>query len=180
MTSKLVTDLLAKEGLLRLLEERAEGVVPAGAATNALLERAEILALGAAADAARRRECPDEVRIYVPSAPAASDELVVVGHGAPRGTALLRLVAKERLTGPVGRRIVVDLAGAAFIDSTVLGVLLKTLTRLDAGGGGLVLVSNDRRILKVFEVTGLARVFRIEPTLTGAVAAVIGDQGALQ
>jgi len=86
----------------------------------------------------------------------------------------------SELTAAGARRIVVDLAGAAFIDSTVLGVLLKTLTRLDAGGGGLVLVSNDRRILKVFEVTGLARVFRIEPTLTGAVAAVIGDQGALQ
>ena len=84
------------------------------------------------------------------------------------------------LTAAGAHRIVVDLAGAAFIDSTVLGVLLKTLTRLDAGGGDLVLVSNDRRILKVFEITGLKRVFRIEPTLTAAVAAVIGDGGVLQ
>src|SRR2546422_907733 len=52
----------------------------------------------------------------------------------------------SELTAAGARRIVVDLAGAAFIDSTVLGVLLKTLTRLDAGGGGLVLVSNDRRV----------------------------------
>jgi len=86
----------------------------------------------------------------------------------------------SELTAAGARRIVVDLAGAAFIDSTVLGVLLKTLTRLDARGGDLVLVSSDRRILKVFEITGLVRVFRIEPTLTAAVAAVIGDQGVLQ
>ncbi len=86
----------------------------------------------------------------------------------------------SELTAAGARRIVVDLAGAAFIDSTVLGVLLKTLTRLDARGGDLVLVSSDRRILKVFEITGLVRAFRIEPTLTAAVAAVIGDQGVLQ
>jgi len=83
------------------------------------------------------------------------------------------------LTAAGARRIVVDLASAAFIDSTVLGVLLKTLARLEAGGGDLVLVSNDRRILKVFEITGLARVFRIEPTLTDGVAAVIGDRGVV-
>ena len=84
------------------------------------------------------------------------------------------------LTAAGARRIVVDLAGAAFIDSTVLGVLLKTLTRLDAGGGNLVLVSNDRRILRVFEITGLWRVFRIEPTLTAGVAAVISEGEVLQ
>ena len=71
------------------------------------------------------------------------------------------------------RRVVIDLAGAAFIDSTVLGVLLKALTRLDAGGGELVLVSDDRRILKLLEVTGLGRVFRIEPTLTDAIAVLV-------
>jgi anti-sigma B factor antagonist len=81
------------------------------------------------------------------------------------------------LTANGARRVVVDLAGAAFIDSTVLGVLLKALTRLDAGGGKLVLVSDDRRILKIFEVTGLGRVFRISPTLTDAIELVVGRDG---
>ena len=81
--------------------------------------------------------------------------------------------ALEGLTASGARRVVIDLAGAAFIDSTVLGVLLKALTRLDAGGGELVLVSDDRRILKLLEVTGLGRVFRIEPTLTDAIASLV-------
>jgi anti-sigma B factor antagonist len=81
------------------------------------------------------------------------------------------------LTENGARRVVVDLAGAAFIDSTVLGVLLKTLTRLDAVGGELVLVSDDHRILKIFEVTGLGRVFRIAPTLTDAIESVVGRDG---
>jgi anti-sigma B factor antagonist len=81
------------------------------------------------------------------------------------------------LTANGARRIVVDLSGAAFIDSTVLGVLLKALTRLDAGGGELILVSDDRRILKIFEVTGLGRVFRIAPTLTDAISSVVARYG---
>jgi anti-sigma B factor antagonist len=81
------------------------------------------------------------------------------------------------LTAGGAHRVVVDLAGAAFIDSTVLGVLLKALTRLDAGGGELILVSDDRRILKIFEVTGLGRVFRIAPTLTDAIASLVGRDG---
>jgi anti-sigma B factor antagonist len=84
------------------------------------------------------------------------------------------------LTTTGARRVVIDLGGAAFIDSTVLGVLLKTLTRLDAKGGNLVLVSDDRRILKIFEVTGLGRVFRIEPTLTDAIESVLGPDGVTE
>jgi anti-sigma B factor antagonist len=82
--------------------------------------------------------------------------------------------ALQELTASGARRIVIDLAGASFIDSTVLGVLLNALTRLNAGGGELVLVSDDRRILKLLEVTGLGRVFRIEPTLTDAIASLVG------
>src|SRR2546425_10105254 len=60
----------------------------------------------------------------------------------------------SELTAAGARRIVVDLAGAAFIDSTVLGVLLKTLTRLDAGGGGPGVGLNERRGLEGFRGPG--------------------------
>ena len=69
-----------------------------------------------------------------------------------------------------GRRVVVDLTGASFIDSTVLGVLMRELKRLEAAGGKLLLVSSDPRILRTFEITGLDKMFTIEPNLTRAVA----------
>lgn len=72
------------------------------------------------------------------------------------------------------RSIVVDLTTGSFIDSTVLGVLLKTLRALDASGGLLVLVTDDLRVLRTFEVAGLNRVFRILPTLSEALALVAG------
>jgi len=84
------------------------------------------------------------------------------------------------LTASGARRVVIDLAGAAFIDSTVLGVLLNALTRLDAGGGELLLVSDDRRILKILEVTGLEPRFRIAPTLVDAIASLSGAERAAE
>jgi anti-sigma B factor antagonist len=68
------------------------------------------------------------------------------------------------------RRVVVDLAGASFIDSTVVGVLLRAHQRLRGAEGQLVLVSDDPRILRVFELTGLDRRFRIERSLMETVA----------
>ncbi len=116
MISKLVMLLVEREGLLPILALRERGAVPSAALLGDLLDRSEILALGAAADAARRRECGDETRIHVPSAPLPTDELLVIGPTAPaRGTALLRLVAKERLGGPIGRRIVVDFGALGLV-----------------------------------------------------------------
>jgi anti-sigma B factor antagonist len=69
-----------------------------------------------------------------------------------------------------GNSVVVDFAGVGFIDSTVLGLLLRYQPRFRDRGGDLVLVSDDRRILRTLEITGLDRVFRIEQRLGDAVA----------
>ena len=84
------------------------------------------------------------------------------------------------LTASGARRVVIDFAGAALIDSTVLDVLLNALTRLDAGGGELILVSDDRRILKILEVSGLERRLRIAPTLTDAIASLSRPAGGAE
>ncbi|MFL5972448.1 MAG: STAS domain-containing protein [Gaiellaceae bacterium] len=69
-----------------------------------------------------------------------------------------------------GNSVVVDFAEVGFIDSTVLGLLLRYQPRFRDRGGDLVLVSDDRRILRTLEITGLDRVFRIEQRLGDAVA----------
>jgi anti-sigma B factor antagonist len=69
-----------------------------------------------------------------------------------------------------GNSVVVDFAGVGFIDSTVLSLLLRYQPRFRNRGGDLVLVSDDRRILRTLEITGLDRVFRIEQRLGDAVA----------
>lgn len=54
-----------------------------------------------------------------------------------------------------GPKLIVDLSAISFIDSTALGVVLKHVTRLAARGGSLIVVSNDPRIARLLEITGL-------------------------
>jgi anti-sigma B factor antagonist len=62
------------------------------------------------------------------------------------------------------RKVVVDLTRVTFIDSTTLGVLVGAVKRLRPLGGSLELVCDDQNILKIFEITGLDRVFTIHST----------------
>lgn len=62
----------------------------------------------------------------------------------------------------VGRHdVVVELSNVAFLDSTGLGVLVGGLKRVRGVDGSLVLVGPRDRVVKVFAMTGLDRVFRI-------------------
>lgn len=67
--------------------------------------------------------------------------------------------------------LVVDLQEVEFLDSTGLGVLVGGLKRVRSHNGDLSLVCTQHRILKVFEITGLTRVFSIHDTVAAAVAA---------
>jgi anti-sigma B factor antagonist len=82
---------------------------------------------------------------------------------------------EEALEGVValgGTAVALDLAEVSFVDSTVLEVLLRYRERLQNLGGELVVVTQDRRVLRTFEVTGLDRVFAIHQRLADAVAVI--------
>jgi anti-sigma B factor antagonist len=66
------------------------------------------------------------------------------------------------------RNVVVDFSDTTFIDSTTLGVLVGGVKRLRTNDGQLSLVCSDRNITKIFEITGLDRVFTIYPTRSEA------------
>jgi len=82
---------------------------------------------------------------------------------------------KERMVALIEdgkKRIIVDLSSATFIDSTTLGVLVGGVKRLRPAGGSLALVCTDQNITKIFEITGLDRVFPIHASRADALAAV--------
>jgi anti-sigma B factor antagonist len=70
------------------------------------------------------------------------------------------------------RNVVVDFSDTTFIDSTTLGVLVGGIKRLRSNDGQLALVCSDRNITKIFEITGLDRVFTIYGTRNEAIDAV--------
>jgi len=77
-----------------------------------------------------------------------------------------------------GTAVAVDLAEVSFIDSTTLGVLLRYHGRFRGLGGDLVIVTNDRRILRTLEITGLDRIFEIRHDLADAAASILPRSAA--
>ncbi len=66
-------------------------------------------------------------------------------------------------------RIVLDLSGASFMDSTALGVLVGFKRSL-AGDAALAIVCNGDAVSKIFELSGMDGVFAIFPSLEQALA----------
>lgn len=67
-----------------------------------------------------------------------------------------------------GTRIVVDLAGCPFIDSSGLRALVDAQNATRQTGASLALVTADPNVRRVFEVSALDRVFEIHPTVDAA------------
>jgi anti-sigma B factor antagonist len=81
---------------------------------------------------------------------------------------------REKLVELVGEghyQIVVDMTKVEFLDSTGLGVLVGGLKRVRSHDGSLALVCSQERILKIFRITGLTKVFPIHDSLEEALQA---------
>jgi anti-sigma B factor antagonist len=103
---------------------------------------------------------------------AAGDVVVVVVEG--EHDIYTAPTLRERLDEAIGLRggIVVDLTGATFVDSSVLGALLDARRRsLDAGLGFVVCVGEavEPGVQRIFDITGLVPVL---PVIRGRAAAI--------
>ncbi len=81
---------------------------------------------------------------------------------------------REKLVELVGEGlydVVVDMTTVEFLDSTGLGVLVGGLKRVRAHDGSLELVCTQERILKIFRITGLTKVFPIHDSVDDALSA---------
>ena len=81
---------------------------------------------------------------------------------------------KQQLLEVIGqgcKEVVVDLTETTFIDSTTLGVLVGGVKRC-APTTASSLVCSDRNIVKIFEITGLDKVFPIYATRPEAVESI--------
>jgi anti-sigma B factor antagonist len=67
-------------------------------------------------------------------------------------------------------KIVVDMTKVDFLDSTGLGVLVGGLKRVRMKDGSLSIVATQDKILKIFDITGLNKVFAIHPSVDDAVS----------
>lgn len=65
------------------------------------------------------------------------------------GAALTEVAESE------ARRLIVDLSGVDFMDSTGLSVIIQAVADMEAKGGSVAVVTTTPKITKVFTLTGL-------------------------
>lgn len=107
-----------------------------------------------------------------------------VSPRAVDGTQVLDLEGEvDVYTAPLLRQAIVDLVegGAThvlinlervdYLDSTGLGILIGGVKRLKEQGGALRLVGPSARITRIFEITGLNKIFDVYATERDALAA---------
>jgi len=80
----------------------------------------------------------------------------------------------RRIDGDGGQDVIVDLLAVPFVDSVALGLLVEASKRMKARGGVFRIVSDDRRIARIIEITGLDRVLRRHSTLRDALESLDG------
>lgn len=88
---------------------------------------------------------------------------------------------REAVIDAVGRgrlNLIIDVQKVDFLDSTGLGVLVGALKRVRADGGSLDIVCTHARLLKIFEITGLDKVFGLHESVEAARVAAGRDDGA--
>jgi anti-sigma B factor antagonist len=98
---------------------------------------------------------------FVRSGGAGSPELVIRGEVDVSTSAALREELYRLIDGGA-RRVVIDCGEMDFIDSSGLGVLVGALKRVREKDGELVVRSLNPSARKVFEITGLTKLFTIE------------------
>ena len=87
---------------------------------------------------------------------------------------------ERRVLEALGRgatELLIDLSDVSFIDSTTIGILMRTRKRLAPIGGRVHDVTSDRTILRLFEITALDRMFEIYSRRTDALEDINGDAG---
>lgn len=79
---------------------------------------------------------------------------------------------REQLLRLAGERtLIIDLTEVSFLDSTALGVLVGAMKRQRERGGTMSIVTSGTRVRRLFEITGLTRVFTVYDSVDEAVAA---------
>jgi anti-sigma B factor antagonist len=92
---------------------------------------------------------------------------------APR---LHSVLIEAAVSAPAG--IVVDLSGVTFIDSSALGVLVGAFNAARGAERVIRFVRPDARVMRLFEITGLTKLFEFADSVEAAIADPPGEVAA--
>lgn len=76
----------------------------------------------------------------------------------------------RRLTRGAVKKIVVDLEGVGFMDSSGIATLVQGLKEARPFGGDLLLAAPGETVMRVLQLANLTKLFRVHETVDGALA----------
>lgn len=86
-----------------------------------------------------------------------ADDVLLSVHGELDLVTAPELEAALERAGPAGRgRLIIDLRGVSFLDSTGLVLLLRHEREAAAGGRRLIVVKGPAHVQRVFDLTGMS------------------------
>jgi anti-sigma B factor antagonist len=88
---------------------------------------------------------------------------------------------KQEIINQIDRgaiRLAIDLEDVTYLDSTGLGVLIGGLKRTRDKSGDLALICPNVRIMRIFDITGLSRIFEMFKTEEEALLRLKGQSNA--
>ncbi|WP_167976771.1 STAS domain-containing protein [Lentzea indica] len=104
------------------------------------------------------------LEVTVTESSPASTLLTVSGELA--GSGAERLLARlDRLLDQGHRYVVLDLSGVSFCDSSGISALVRGHARASAAAGGLRLSAASDQVVRILELSGLARMLGLKSTV---------------
>jgi 2-iminoacetate synthase ThiH len=150
--STLSEQAIVREGLWPILDARRAHDLEAVRGIANVLERADLLAVGALADLVRSEEVGDLVRLYANVRPEPTADVIEVRRGTSddgAGIRFLRAVAIARITGPVAAIVRVDWAEIGLeLAQVALGFGASELVGPIANKRGLAIADDAEKKVK--------------------------------
>jgi anti-anti-sigma factor len=110
---------------------------------------------------------PGDVEVHVQATPPDGSAVVVRVDGELDMATSSSLEQALDGTDP-GGRIVIDLSGCTFLDSSALRVLVQQARAADNAGGRIALVTTDPGILRVLEIATTETLLPVHDTIESA------------
>jgi len=93
-----------------------------------------------------------------------SGRLALGGETEKLNAALNALLQKDQ------KRVVLDITGLDYVDSSGVGMLVSCLSNVKKAGGEMKVVGANSRIMRIFSMTGIDGLMPMFPTVAEAIA----------
>lgn len=77
-------------------------------------------------------------------------------------SAFIRSGLDELMTDCAPGKLILDLSGVSFMDSSGLGLVLGRFSKADAAGIAFEVINADRHIMRIFDMAGMTRMINIQ------------------